>query len=189
MCIAIAIGNNALPAKVAGFTRLIDAREYFVSDHVRIPFRHTRPEGIHQQLFVRKVAGTRDARFVARRSQQLPTRALSDQQPFHRARRRHDAHGRLSRPVLHGRGSVDFFTFHNLLFILFPQSRRETNVIAVCVCAGIFRRMALQGHNVQFFAGHRHRVHTHRSGIVYRILDTTLVQVRNIIELNFKRVH
>jgi len=71
---------------------------------VRIPLRHTHPEKVHQQLSVRQVTRTGDARLVARCAQQHSARALPDQQSVHSTRRRHGPHGRLSGPVLHGRG-------------------------------------------------------------------------------------
>jgi len=57
-----------------------------VTDHVRIPLRHTHASKAHQQLSVREVARTGDAGFVARRAQQFPARAVSHEQPVHSAR-------------------------------------------------------------------------------------------------------
>jgi len=71
---------------------------------LRIPLRHTHPAKVHQQLSLRQVTRIGDAGLVARGAQQHPTRALPDQQSVHSTRRRHGPHGRLSRPVLHGRG-------------------------------------------------------------------------------------
>jgi len=82
-----------------------NAFRLFVSDHLRISLRHTHAAEVHQQLSVRQVARTSDAGLVARGAQQHAARALPDQQQVHSARRRHGAHGRLSGPVLHGRGS------------------------------------------------------------------------------------
>lgn len=71
---------------------------------MRVSLRHTHAPRVHQQLFVRETAGLGDAGLVARGAQQLAARALPHEQSVHRARRRYDAHSRLSRPVLHGRG-------------------------------------------------------------------------------------